>query len=331
MSWGYPRHGRLGHSFAASISEVGGTCAASPDQAGDNQAAGLSKGTAALTCRTVMMKRSWTGWSGSRRLSLRWKASRSSRSGQPFCVLPTAALRQLCRGQHSRFAFSRCKLLQSHLQSTLPAEQVACGDDHSLALSTDGSLFAFGDNSLGQLGSKRPLGTASSDVLRWLVRNEHHQLLRCRKVRRRHGTSRECDRQGTTAHVHLCVQVAAGLGHNLAVSLDGKVLSWGWNAGSQLGLGPEFARQQVVHFPRQVSLLHCWVTASAVATVLPSRLSTCHVCRYTASQRTQTPSLLLAECTACCSQMSPQALTPRTCLAASHKVSACLPLGCQPG
>ena len=71
------------------------------------------------------------------------------------------------------------------------------------------------------------------------------------------GTSRDCGKQGSTAHVHLCVQVAAGLGHTLAVSLDGRVLSWGWNAGSQLGLGPEFARQQVVHFPRQVGLLQC--------------------------------------------------------------------------
>lgn len=153
MSWGYPRHGRLGHSFAASISED------SDDEA-------------------VMDRLVW----------------------EPQAVTALEGIQ---------------------------IKQVACGDDHSLALSTDGSLFAFGDNSLGQLGSKRPLGTASSDVLRWLVRNEHHQLLRCRKV-------------------------AAGLGHNLAVSLDGKVLSWGWNAGSQLGLGPEFARQQVVHFPRQI-------------------------------------------------------------------------------
>ena len=81
-----------------------------------------------------------------------------------------------------QLALSGCSLLCTHLQSTLPAEQVACGDDHTLALSRDGSLFAFGDNSLGQLGSKRSSGTASSDVLRWLVRNEHQQLLRCRQV-----------------------------------------------------------------------------------------------------------------------------------------------------
>ena len=129
---------------------------------------------------------------------------------------------------------------------------------------------------------------------------------------------------GFTAHVQeLCVQVAAGLGHNLAVSLDGKVLSWGWNAGSQLGLGPEFARQQVVHFPRQVSVLHPplgdWLNCGHC---VASKAEHLHVCRYTASQRTQTPCLLLAECTACCSQMNPQALTPRTCLVASHKVSA---------
>ena len=117
--------------------------------------------------------------------------------------------------------------------------------------------------------------------------------------------------------------------------LQGWAILWRshWMAGCSAGggmLAPSWAWGLSLPASRLYTFLdrsvccNVWVTASAVATVLPLRLSTCYICRYMASQRTQTPFPLLAECTACCSQMNPQALTPRTCLAASHKVSACL-------
>ena len=47
------------------------------------------------------------------------------------------------------------------------------------------------------------------------------------------------------------VQVTAGLAHCLGVTQKGDVVSWGWNAADQLGLGPS-QKQQVVYNPTQV-------------------------------------------------------------------------------
>ena len=56
--------------------------------------------------------------------------------------------------------------------------------DHSLALATDGTLFAFGDGSLGQLGRETDAQTANSrDPEDWVVRGEDGQPLLFNHVR----------------------------------------------------------------------------------------------------------------------------------------------------
>jgi alpha-tubulin suppressor-like RCC1 family protein len=83
---------------------------------------------------------------------------------------------------------------------------VAAGN-HSMALCSDGSVVAWGDNSSGQLGngstvdSKVPVLMTQSGVL-----------------------------AGKTV-----VSVAAGLYHSLALCSDGTLVSWGWNSYGQLG------------------------------------------------------------------------------------------------
>jgi alpha-tubulin suppressor-like RCC1 family protein len=47
--------------------------------------------------------------------------------------------------------------------------------------------------------------------------------------------------------------VAAGLGHAVAACKDGDFLSWGWNAGNQLGLGPTDG-SQVVALPTKLDI-----------------------------------------------------------------------------
>ncbi|KAF5898052.1 putative E3 ubiquitin-protein ligase HERC3, partial [Clarias magur] len=85
--------------------------------------------------------------------------------------------------------------------------QVACGNYHTVALTKDGQLFTWGQNSSGQLGLGK--GEPSSPSPRPLK--------------------------------SLCgiplAQISAGGDHSFALSLSGAVFGWGRNGAGQLGLG----------------------------------------------------------------------------------------------
>ncbi|XP_006143351.2 E3 ISG15--protein ligase HERC5 [Tupaia chinensis] len=85
--------------------------------------------------------------------------------------------------------------------------QITCGDYHSLALSKGGELFAWGQNSHGQLGLGRIFPSSPTPQI-----VEH------------------------LAGVPL-VQISAGEAHSMALSMTGNVYSWGKNDFGQLGLG----------------------------------------------------------------------------------------------
>lgn len=52
--------------------------------------------------------------------------------------------------------------------------QVACGLDHTLAVAQNGQVYAFGDNSLCQLGRAGSMGVqeTSADAAAWIVRDK---------------------------------------------------------------------------------------------------------------------------------------------------------------
>ena len=104
---------------------------------------------------------------------------------------------------------------------------VASGYDHALAVGSDGTLWAWGDNTYGQLG----LGSCSS--------------------------SPEPSAVGDSAD---WVAVSAGADHSLGVRSDGTLWAWGWNGLAQLGLG--FASYSVAT-PTQVGHGTDWVAVSA--------------------------------------------------------------------
>uniref|UniRef100_A0A8D0L024 Uncharacterized protein n=1 Tax=Strix occidentalis caurina TaxID=311401 RepID=A0A8D0L024_STROC len=85
--------------------------------------------------------------------------------------------------------------------------QIACGDQHAMALSRGGELFTWGQNTHGQLG----VGSQTTLI-------PQPQL-----VERLKGIP--------------LAQIAAGGAHSVAVSLSGAVYSWGKNDFGQLGLG----------------------------------------------------------------------------------------------
>ena len=85
---------------------------------------------------------------------------------------------------------------------------VAAGEAHTLALRSDGTLWAWGPNSAGQLG----IGPLSDQAFPTLVPTPASAAL---------GTS--------------WTQIAAGQSHSLALRSDGTLWTWGANAEGQLG------------------------------------------------------------------------------------------------
>ncbi|XP_072717422.1 probable E3 ubiquitin-protein ligase HERC3 isoform X1 [Ciconia boyciana] len=104
--------------------------------------------------------------------------------------------------------------------------QIACGDQHAMALSRGGDLFTWGQNAHGQLG----VGSQTTLI-------PQPQL-----VERLKGIS--------------LAQIAAGGAHSAAVSLSGAVYSWGKNDFGQLGLGDTEDRD----CPSYVGALEHWKT-----------------------------------------------------------------------
>jgi alpha-tubulin suppressor-like RCC1 family protein len=84
--------------------------------------------------------------------------------------------------------------------------QLAAGQHHSLALQADGSLYAWGNNFYGQLGTATNTGANTANATPTQVPGTYTRL-------------------------------AAGLGHSQALQATGSLYAWGDNAAGQLGAG----------------------------------------------------------------------------------------------
>lgn len=100
--------------------------------------------------------------------------------------------------------------------------QIAAGNAHSLALTTEGQLFAWGDNDHGQLGD----GSFSRSMMPTAVLTP-------------------------AGHPQPWQQIAAGRYHTLALTADGKLFAWGSNKGGQLGpsIADNITRPRPVNLP----------------------------------------------------------------------------------
>uniref|UniRef100_A0A4W3I651 HECT and RLD domain containing E3 ubiquitin protein ligase 3 n=1 Tax=Callorhinchus milii TaxID=7868 RepID=A0A4W3I651_CALMI len=106
--------------------------------------------------------------------------------------------------------------------------QVTCGSWHCMALTKDGQLFAWGQNTHGQLGLGQGISSQSNP--------------QCLK---------------TLVGIPLA-QITAGGAHSFALSLSGAVFSWGRNHCGQLGLSDEKDRDVPFHvkFLRSQKIVH---------------------------------------------------------------------------
>ncbi|XP_026059410.1 probable E3 ubiquitin-protein ligase HERC3 [Carassius auratus] len=106
--------------------------------------------------------------------------------------------------------------------------QITCGDHHSMALTKDGQVFVWGENSHGQLG-----------------------------LRKDHPGSPSAQHVQSLSGVPLA-QISAGGDHSFVLSLSGVVFGWGKNSAGQLGLGDTTDR----HIPTILNSLNGKKTVS---------------------------------------------------------------------
>jgi hypothetical protein len=118
-------------------------------------------------------------------------------------------------------------------------QAVAAGQHHTVALKQDGTLWAWGQNSYGQLGD----GTTAQ-------RNSPVQI-------------------GIAADWQA---VATGYSHNVAIKQDGTLWGWGYNGNGQLGDGTTVSKSS----PVQIGIAADWqaVSAGAYYTVVLKQDST---------------------------------------------------------
>ncbi|XXG86436.1 hypothetical protein AAC387_Pa11g1333 [Persea americana] len=102
---------------------------------------------------------------------------------------------------------------------------IAAGLWHTVCISVDGNVYAFGGNQFGQLGT----GADQAEILPRLLdapslENKHARIVSC------------------------------GSRHSAIVTDDGKVFCWGWNKYGQLGLGDVIDRSIPIQVPIDGSL-----------------------------------------------------------------------------
>ncbi|MBI0136581.1 InlB B-repeat-containing protein [Bifidobacterium sp. W8120] len=123
-----------------------------------------------------------------------------------------------------QYAPVRVKTPDRNTYPDLPADftylQASAGNQHSLALGSDGNVYAWGDNNYDQLGD----GTTSS----------RNAPVRVKTPDRSTYPDLPAD--------FTYLQVSAGTYHSLAVGSDGNVYAWGYNSSGRLGDGTSIDR-----------------------------------------------------------------------------------------
>ncbi len=161
-----------------------------------------------------------------------------------------------------------------------PVTQVAAGADHSLALTSTGQLYAFGENEYGQLGSATNNGTESPNqtptILTLPTREPVTQVTGGYSHSLALGSSGELYAFGSNYYGQLgntirvgffnanpfpalvtlgrVVQIAAGSSYSLAVTSSGQLYAFGWNRYGQLGSATNNGTEEPNPTPTPVDL-----------------------------------------------------------------------------
>ena len=108
----------------------------------------------------------------------------------------------------------------SKIYDNLKAIKVCCGNEHSLIISKNKNVYGFGNNEDGLLGMlDKTIKTYKPTKINFIANNDNVSIE---------------DYNGKI------IDISCGTVHNLALTEDGKVFSWGSFQGGQLGLSSEF-------------------------------------------------------------------------------------------
>jgi alpha-tubulin suppressor-like RCC1 family protein len=167
------------------------------------------------------------------------------------------------------------------LQAQVLPHTFAAGNDHSLSVHADGTLWAWGDNAYGQLGiptttarAARPVqvGTATDWVM--VAAGQYHSLglradgtlwawglNRYGQLGNATGTGTAAANATPTQVAGTYTQVAAGANHSLGLQADGTLYAWGSNTGGQLGNATGTNTANAYPTPTQVAGIYTQVAA----------------------------------------------------------------------
>uniref|UniRef100_A0A3Q3IRJ6 Uncharacterized protein n=1 Tax=Monopterus albus TaxID=43700 RepID=A0A3Q3IRJ6_MONAL len=138
----------------------------------------------------------------------------STRPLEVFCKIPVSQV--ACGSQHS-VALTKSKLKSGEIKCRLQYYREHCSSQGSGDVPTDGQVYTWGLDSRGQLGlGNRRCSTSSP---------RHLQFLSAIPL----------------------VQIAAGGEQSFALSVSGGVFGWGRNDCGQLGLGDETGTVKTIH------------------------------------------------------------------------------------
>jgi alpha-tubulin suppressor-like RCC1 family protein len=203
------------------------------------------------------------------------------------CTLQRINLRELAGGEkmtsNRRFLLYAVFLVSVLLIGSVFADraeavtpQIAAGYFHSLALNSDGTLWAWGFNGYGQLGigttnnsnSQKQIGSDNnwfsiaagyfhnlairSDGTLWAWGNNLSGQLG-------DGTTTNSNSPKQIGSDNNWVSIAAGYYHTLALRSDGTLWAWGYNGYGQLGDGTTIDSK----IPKQIGFDNNWVSIAA--------------------------------------------------------------------
>ncbi|MFH1152331.1 MAG: hypothetical protein V1793_00825 [Pseudomonadota bacterium] len=160
-----------------------------------------------------------------------------------------------------------CLVLLAYIQPCLAgAMGISAGDYHGLGLSSNGNVFAWGNNTKGQLGDGSNTDTNTPvpiETLSGIVSvdgGEHFSLALKQdgtvlawgyniQGQLGDGTTTDRNQPALVPGMSGCVAIAAGVLHSLALMGDGSIKAWGGNSSGQLGNGTKVSSYSPITVP----------------------------------------------------------------------------------